>query len=996
LRAAAARGWATSTDHRRWVVGVYLLLVCPGALAQSVTLDRVVVVAIDAGPLGPALIELSTQTGIQVIAAGESVKGWSTPGVHGRLPLGDALTQLLKGTPLRFYLNGRSTVLVGERKDERPSSKGDLPVVPPTNEVPAAASPITAKPPSPLATDNKQRANTAKQKGVIARVMGSLMACSAVSRAEHPACAQGVPAAEDSTELSQIIVTARRREERLQDVPISITVFSQQQLADRNIVNAADLAIYTPSLETNTRFGPDSTTFSLRGFVQEVPTSPSVAVYFAEVVAPRAQGGTAGGNGAGPGSFFDLQNVQVLKGPQGTLFGRNTTGGAVLLVPQKPTSELGGYLEASVGNYDMRRYQGVFNAPLTDNFRVRLGVDHEDRNGYLRNIAFVPGAPLVGPKDFADIGYTALRSSAVWDVTPNLENYSIASYSNSSTHGFVPKMIVALPTQRGTPTYRYANYLAEVNALKGEYYDVSNGDPFAHESIKQWQGINTTAWQATDRFTVKNIVSYAQFRQAQSANIYGDNGITLGNPIHYQDVVNVLVAPGKYNIAESTFTDELQVQGRPIDVLNYQAGLYYEQASPIGGFQSTYSASFLDCANIFALQCTDTRGTLAGVPGRVGSITVSQSQYHFLNRGAYAQATYAFTPKWSLTGGVRYTWDATSGTGEPEKIFFPAPSTPSYACANPAGLVVGGTSAEILADPSRCNLYRSESSAKPTWLIDLDYKPMEDVLLYAKFSRGYRQGDINVTSYGLERWGPEKVNAYEAGAKAQFQSFINGIFNVAYFYNDFSDQQLQIGANACLPSDLANDPRQCPFIPSSAAGIANTGKSFIRGVEAEASVDLFEGLNLDVNDTYLDTKIQSITLPPPPLGFTSLQAAAAGGAIPLTPQNKYSATLNYLLPIADNIGRVMVGVNTTFQSNMFGAVSSAASGLTQLQAQRLYNLNLSWNSILGRPFDLSLFVTNLTQEKFYTYTTGASFGFDSAILNEPRMYGARMRYRFGK
>jgi hypothetical protein len=149
LRAVAGCVWTTSTDHRRWVAGMSLLLVCPAAFAQSVSLDRVVSVSINAGPLGPAMIELSTQTGTQIISAGESVRGWSTPGVHGRLTLGIALTQLLKGTPLRFYLNGKSTVLVGERKDESPPPKGDLPVVPPTNQVPAAAGSVTAKPSSP-------------------------------------------------------------------------------------------------------------------------------------------------------------------------------------------------------------------------------------------------------------------------------------------------------------------------------------------------------------------------------------------------------------------------------------------------------------------------------------------------------------------------------------------------------------------------------------------------------------------------------------------------------------------------------------------------------------------------------------------------------------------------------------------------------------------------------------------------------------------------------
>ncbi|TCM16614.1 TonB-dependent receptor-like protein, partial [Novosphingobium sp. PhB165] len=180
--------------------------------------------------------------------------------------------------------------------------------------------------------------------------------------AASPAAAQSTDNTEAST--NDIIVTARRVEERLQDVPISITAYNQSQLADRNVVNSQDLARYTPSLSANSNFGNENSTFAIRGFVQDTGTAPSVGVYFADVVAPRgASNNVPVGDGAGPGSFFDLSNVQVLKGPQGTLQGRNTTGGAVLLVPQKPTDNLEGFVEGSIGNYDLRRVQAVINIP---------------------------------------------------------------------------------------------------------------------------------------------------------------------------------------------------------------------------------------------------------------------------------------------------------------------------------------------------------------------------------------------------------------------------------------------------------------------------------------------------------------------------------------------------------------------------------------------------------------------------------------------------------
>ena len=229
--------------------------------------------------------------------------------------------------------------------------------------------------------------------------------------------------------LEEIVVTARRREERLQDVPISMTIFNQAQIDDRNIVSAADLAIYTPSMSANTRFGTDFSTFAIRGFHQELRTTASVGVYFAEVVAPRGANTSTSGDGAGPGDLFDLENVQVLKGPQGTLFGRNTTGGAVLLVPRKPTEELEGYIEGSFGNYDMYRAQGVLNLPISDRVRARFGFDSQQREGYIDNLADI------GPGDFGDVDYIAGRASLVIDITDDLENYTIAKIVESENNG---------------------------------------------------------------------------------------------------------------------------------------------------------------------------------------------------------------------------------------------------------------------------------------------------------------------------------------------------------------------------------------------------------------------------------------------------------------------------------------------------------------------------------------------------------------------------------
>jgi iron complex outermembrane recepter protein len=300
-------------------------------------------------------------------------------------------------------------------------------------------------------------------------------------------------------QLSEIVVTARRVEERLQDVPISISVFNQAQLEDRNVTNIQDLATYTPSLSAPGTFGSQNATFAIRGFVQAGNTTPSVGVFFADVAASHTQGQLGGGNGAGPGDFFDLANVQILKGPQGTLFGRNTTGGDILLVPQKPTGEFDGYVEQSVGNFNMERTQAVLNTPLNEQIRLRLAVDHQTREGYLDNLT------NVGPRHFGDVDYTALRGSVVIDLSPNLENYTIASWSASTTNGDYPKAFGYTGTSPITDLA--VNIPAQIQATSGHFWNIENGNPYARQNIHQFRIINTTTWNATDFLTLKNIAS---------------------------------------------------------------------------------------------------------------------------------------------------------------------------------------------------------------------------------------------------------------------------------------------------------------------------------------------------------------------------------------------------------------------------------------------------------------------------------------------------------
>ncbi len=795
-----------------------------------------------------------------------------------------------------------------------------------------------------------------------------------------------------SGKSDDIVVTARRIEERLQDVPISITVFNQQELDDRNITNAQDLANYTPSLSVTTSFGAENSTFAIRGFVQETGTGPSVGVYFADVVAPRgASQGFPAGDGAGPGAFFDLQNVQVLKGPQGTLFGRNTTGGAILLVPQKPKDAFEGYVEGSYGNYEMRRLQAVVNAPLAETLRLRVGADYQKRDGYMISNTGI------GPKDFDAVDYISVRASLVWDVTPDIENYTIGSYTDSDNNGHVQKLIACNPS---ADPRNFLGQLAcgQLQRQDSGFYDLSNDMPDAYSKLNQWQVINTTSWQVNDSLMVKNIISYAKLKTKVHSDLFGTAFIipkgafvapippffpgypATNTPIGFASIRHI---PDGYSSNQTTFTEEFRLQGNAFEgKLDWQAGFYYEDATP-NGFIGSQSPVFIGCSDPDNFICTDLTGS--------GVINYTVAKNSFQTTGLYAQATYAITEQLDLTGGFRYTWDKVRSISRGTTYTFPV-GVPN---ASPNASFCTRFLVTVKPD---CQLDQKASFDKPTWLIGLDYKATDDIMIYGKYSRGYRTGGIKSDvpiEYSV--FDPEKVDTFEIGAKTSFGGPVRGTFNITGFYNDFSNQQIQFGFN---------DNPDNPISVTPTAGPLNIGKSKIWGIEVDAQLHLFEGFVLSGAYTYLNTEVKEVepvTLPPTspyvPNGFV-----VPGDELAFSPENKLTLTGNYTLPLDDSIGEVTIGATYTYissqRSNYSNRLVTNLTGgvdLGVLDSRNLVNLNINWDSFGGYPVDVSFFVTNLTDEKYYTSVPGlmGSVGFEAASIGEARMYGIRMKYRFG-
>jgi len=794
------------------------------------------------------------------------------------------------------------------------------------------------------------------------------------SLAGAPALAQTKEAA-----VGEVIVTARRVDERLQDVPLAVQVVSAQKLASNDIRSVANLATIAPSLTINSLFGEDASKFAIRGFSQASRTASAVGVYFAEVVAPRAgNGSTAAGDGAGPGEMFDLQNVQVLNGPQGTLFGRNTTGGSILLTPNKPTDRFEGYAEATYGNYDARGVQAVVNVPINDAIKVRAGVDTMNRNGFLKNL----NQPF-GPKAYGDRNYIGWRASVVVNVTPDIENYTVVHGFWSDNYGPASKMTNCIsPGTLGFVGILNCQQLAR--AAGKDFYTVE--EPMAHPRTwtRQWQAVNTTTWNISDSLTVKNILSYSQIVARYTEDVVGANFVIPAGTIG--TFPTGIYAGQHFGAFQSThgiginqhdqqnYVEEFRLQGKAMDNrLNWQGGLYYEKSDPRHP-SGTFSPNFLQCFNAETFNCIDVLGGIRGAS--VGSINKQTGKVSFLNKAVYGQVNFAVSDKLKLTGGLRYTWDRSVASAELityrnfSRTF--TPNTPTAACTL-------GTFAD-----AACRTYTLTRSKAPTWLLSADYKLTPDVMVYASYSRGYRQGSVTYNAPPpYQATQPEHVNAYEVGAKTTFDGPIPGRLNVAAFYNKLTNQQisvnLQSSVNATTPTST----------------IQNAGSSKIAGFELDASLRPIEGLTIDANYEYLYTKVDSLDVAPivGSVYDVIVPTATTGSRLPFTPTHKWTVSGTYRLPIDEAKGRVEASATYSWTGNW--VYTTGAFGI--LPSVGLLNGQVTWSSVMQKPIDLAVFGTNLTGKKYYTTATdlGGTAGFTSGTVGEARMYGVRVKYHFG-
>jgi len=835
-------------------------------------------------------------------------------------------------------------------------------------------------------------------------IIAGLLACGASWVSTAAAHAQAGARAPDSEPagLEDIVVTARRVSESQQRVPIAITTISNEALQKRNVRTVSDIQFSVPNLQIAPSINYVSVPeFTMRGQRQQLFTDENVVTYLNDVpVSTRAL------------LLYDMENVQAIKGPQGTLFGKNSLGGAMVFTTKRPTFDLEGSAEVELGNYDRRQFTGVLNLPLAaDMAAVRVAGRIERRDGVFKN-------SFVDSKDMDNRRNESIRATLLLTPGDRFENLTTVDFIHRNEVGGPRVIEAALATTPGLPAL--ARQGVTLQSQEGGAQPILDGGllvragtPFrvsmptgigrtsalgggsvlnTNGSYVKTYGIaNKTSFKLNDALTIRNIFGYRYEKAIDEQTPSGFSGYTL-------DLTPVLGPNGRtgqtalnttnYLNTFKTLTDELQLVGELADLKFIVGGFYSHQKN---GYD------------------VDSYLAVGPVSFRPRPTRHADMRQTFTSKAIFAQGTYDFgsvgLEGLRLTLGGRYTWDKKSATNE---NFYSNINDlkQDWPVANAVCNTIAGTSSGVTAvnSATACNLTGGRSWKAATYTASLEYQASRDTLLYAATRRGYKAGGTNPTTVTnrFVFYNPEHLTDYEIGLK--HQGSIGDVayrLNVAGFIGKYKDIQTQSILSFC--SDATQPSATCPVRYTDLI-IVNLGKATIKGVEVDATVKPIPELQLDVAYAYQTGRYGSgsfIPAPAKPGPISNDNVVDLNGGFPLKGQG-FTGIPRHTLSIAgsldlsfipESFARTSVSMNYAYRG---GSKGLAQLGVLKAAGFGLLNGRISFNDLAGTPFSLAFWMQNIADEHYRLACIDslASLGFANCRWGEPRLYGMTGSVKF--
>jgi len=831
------------------------------------------------------------------------------------------------------------------------------------------------------------------------RILGNLSPLAALAGATAltpllatPALGQNQPqssnTAESDSRIEEIVVTAQKRAENVQDVPISITAISAEELQNRSVSQLSDLQSATPNVTfSTTAQGTLASTVGIRGLRNsniELVNDQPAAIYIDDVYQSTAIGSMSF---LGP----DVERIEVLRGPQGTLFGRNTIGGAVSIHTKRPQlDDFNGRLMVGAGNHGLVEGQGMLNIPLLkDAVALRFNLGYRDDNGFAKETTY--GRRLGQSKQVYARGQLRFRPSDTLDINITGDYVDARTDGNLLQPVFLtvshPAFVSPFNPIGFSPAYRELglNYLgrfptlADAAAVQSQFFSCGGGPkptfqprcwspsptnprtttgPFFRAATmgdisvyREWGVSGNIEYELTDDLQVKSITSYRDFYHDSPKDYDGAQPILLWS---------------RATPEGNTFTQELQLNGNVFDDrLKYTLGSYYYRFKGIE------------------------RGTNTAVPALTAAFGLADTVANYLeNRvdnkslGFFGQVTFAVTDRLNLTGGLRYT-------NEDKKVGITQFGSRSITPATPNGLActLPIPPAGSNADPALCIDNETLNYDSWDWTAGADYKPTDDILLYVRAAKGFQAGGINQRStvgVPFVKYLPMTAINYEIGAKADLLDRILRI-NVSAFQTDVKDYQRPVPATF--------------FVNGTAVAVVatiNAATVRIRGLEGEVTLIPFEGARISAQIGLTDPKYKKF-LATGPGGPNTLDLSQSD--FQQISKVTYGISPSYTLPV--EFGEIHFQLDYVYQSRQNLQPALAFPRDQELPVpgmiQKGYGLlNGRIAARVGEDTEIAVWGKNITDKRYFTggLNLAGSLGFANATVGNPRTFGVQISHNF--
>ncbi|HJT41830.1 MAG TPA: TonB-dependent receptor [Sphingobium sp.] len=774
----------------------------------------------------------------------------------------------------------------------------------------------------------------------------------APAHAQAPEVAAAATAAEE--EGAAIFVTARRREENAQDVPVALSVVGGDLFEQRGDYTLAAVQQVAPSLQLFS-FNPRNTNINIRGLGSNVALTNDglengVGVYVDDVYYGRV--------GASQFDLVDLDRIEVLRGPQGTLFGKNTTAGAINITTRQPEFTLGGQAEATLGNYGFHQVRGSVTGPISDQAAFRLSVADTHRDGFLRN--------LYNGRHVHDYDNFTARGQLLLKPSDTLSIRLIGDYGKQTLN-----CCVRLPS---TVFTRYddgnliANNFSQRVARLG--YTPLPTDPFARRvdadahfqaNMNQW-GVSGKADWDLGAVTLTSVTAYRKWNW-HPANDADTTSLS----------VNTLAQQAN---KQRQFSQELRLASNGDTRLSYVVGAYYFWQI-INGFGAS---GYGPAAPAWFFPNADPVVSNAAVNGFVARSTSNPETKSY---ALFGQTSYALVPdSLSLTIGLRYTHEKKQGS-----------FNQWWAEGNDLSTLTAAQRTAAITLRNGLNPVTSYSTGftddSLSGLVTLSYKVTPDVLVYASYSRGNKSGGLNLTNIPAgvtPNVGGEKVDNYEAGLKS---TLLGGkaTLNAAAFWTDIFDYQTAIVEQVAGTASTRNY-------------ITNIPHARARGFEVDSALALSRNVHLNASLAYTDAYYVDFRNGPTPVEALNPTTGGSpisdlsGKSLSGVPSWSWSAGGDFAIPLGDTTlgaAEFYGRADYNWRSSYYTAVSDSR-----------YSLVPSWGGANARIgfrtedgiIDLSIWAKNLFDKNYVDTLSVANTGQVTATVGDPRTIGVTLRTKF--